>query len=232
LCCAPRQPAPVIQALEHNTSPWRTDMENEAKVEMNFEHSAELDKLFEALAKAQAAFSPIKKDRTNPFFKSKYADLQAVIEATKKPLSENGLAFIQITYVNGGVKVISILGHSSGQWIRGTLSMPVSKMDAQGIGSAITYGRRYSQQAIIGVSAEEDDDGNAAVSGPKKPETSAIPKKGELLNAIYEAPNADALQKAFARAYRMAKEANDVEAEQTFVDAKDQRKEELSNARN
>lgn len=141
--------------------------------EIKFEMSATVGALMAALAKARKAFKPVVKSCENPFFKSKYADLAEVIEATKDGLSDNGIAVLQppaFAKTNGLVTILTIVGHASGEWIKAWLEMPVSKMDAQGVGSAITYGRRYAYSAILNVASEQDDDGNAAVSGDfKKP---------------------------------------------------------------
>lgn len=138
--------------------------------ELRFSMSAGIGKLIEALAKASLSFEPIKKESENPFFKSYYADLAAVIEATRKHLGANGIAVIQppVRTVDGKVEIITLMAHSSGEWIKSILEMTPTKMDAQGVGSAITYGRRYSYSAILNVASEEDDDGNAAVSGEFK----------------------------------------------------------------
>ena len=118
-----------------------------------------------ALCKAQAQMEGAKKDATNPHFKTKYADLAAVWEAIREPLTSNGLSIVQLLRdVQNGVEVETILLHSSGQQISAVLAMPASKQDAQGYGSAATYARRYALMAMVGV-APEDDDGNAAV-GP------------------------------------------------------------------
>jgi hypothetical protein len=117
-----------------------------------------------ALVKAQAEIKAALKDATNPHFKSKYADLSSVVEAVKAPLLKNGIAFLQgIHDAVDGVAVETMLLHTSGEWISSTLRLPATKQDAQGYGSAITYGRRYGLQAICGVPAE-DDDGNAAAA--------------------------------------------------------------------
>lgn len=135
--------------------------------------SSEIGKLAEALAKAQVKISGATKDKNNPFFHSKYADLAGIWDACRAPLSEYGLAVIQTTDGSpDNVIVFTTLAHSSGQWIRGKISMrpvpvKVSKDDPtlhitpQGIGSALTYARRYGLAAIVGV-APADDDGNRA----------------------------------------------------------------------
>lgn len=131
------------------------------------EMSDNIGSLAAALAKAQGAMTPALKDAANPFFKSKYADLSSVWEAARKPLSTNELAVIQTT--NGDsevVTVITTLIHSSGQWVRGTLKMRPVKNDPQGIGSCLTYARRYALSAIVGI-CPDDDDGEAATRREK-----------------------------------------------------------------
>lgn len=128
-----------------------------------------------ALAKAQAEILGAKKDSENPFFKSKYADLAAVWDACRGPLTKNELSIVQTprTEINENSTIIyvgTLLSHSSGEWISEELSAIPVKDDPQGIGSCITYLRRYALSAFTGV-APEDDDGNAASSpnGERKP---------------------------------------------------------------
>jgi hypothetical protein len=130
---------------------------------MSFEMSPTVSKLFEALAAAQAELVGPKKDSVNPHFKSKYADLESVVEASRKVLPKHGLCVTQVRCggTKDGIELVTVLGHKSGEWIRGTSFTPMAKPDAQGAGSAITYARRYDHCAIIGI-APEDDDGNAA----------------------------------------------------------------------
>lgn len=131
-------------------------------------HSVEIGALALALAEAHKAFKPLKKETINPFFKSKYADLAGVIEATDEGLSKNGLAIVQSPMMNGtSITVTTMLVHSSNQWMRADLTLPTDKATAQGAGSAITYARRYSYQAFVSVAADVDDDGNQA-SGKDK----------------------------------------------------------------
>ena len=124
--------------------------------------SESIKELAAALSKAQGAIEGAVKDTSNPFFKSKYADLASVWAAIRKPLAENGLSVTQfVEDTDHGIGVSTMLMHSSGEWVSSKFSMPVSKVDAQGVGSAITYARRYALAAVCGV-APEDDDGNAA----------------------------------------------------------------------
>lgn len=120
-----------------------------------------------ALVKAKRAFAPALKDKTNPAFRSKYADLGACIDAVEDALLANGIALIQDTFEDAtGVTVETVFLHESGEERRcGKLHVPAAKQDPQGYGSALTYARRYSLMAACGI-APEDDDGNAA-SKPK-----------------------------------------------------------------
>lgn len=126
--------------------------------------SASITALAMALAKAQAAIQPAIKDKTNPAFRSKYADLGAVWEACRKPLTDHGISVVQMPVDSepGRVGLTTILLHSSGEYISSTVSAPLTKNDPQGVGSALTYLRRYALSAMVGVVADDDDDGNAA----------------------------------------------------------------------
>jgi hypothetical protein len=125
--------------------------------------SESIKELTTSLAKAQGEMGHASKDSQNPHFRSKYADLASVWDAIRAPFARNGLAVIQTpAFGEGVVTVTTILSHVSGEWVESTLSVPLAKADAQGIGSAITYARRYALAAVAGVSPAEDD-GEAAV---------------------------------------------------------------------
>lgn len=129
---------------------------------IDFEQSPKIDELAEALSAAQHEMGSAVKDAANPFFKSKYADLGAVVKAIKDPLSNYGLSYTQFPIRNEqSAGVITVLMHKSGQWMRSQYTLPLNKFDAQSVGSCITYARRYALQAIAGVPSS-DDDGNAA----------------------------------------------------------------------
>lgn len=113
--------------------------------------------LIAALCKARGEFAPATKESTNPHFRSKYADLETVVNATFPSLVKHGLFVIQ-TFC--GDTLETMLAHESGEWIKGTQPL-LGKQDPQGIASASTYARRYGLMAILGV-APEDDDGNTA----------------------------------------------------------------------
>lgn len=125
--------------------------------------SLELGALASALSKAQSVMEGAKEDCSNPFFKSKYADLASVWAACKIPLTSNGLSIVQ-TVENGseGPYLVTTLLHTSGQWVRSFMPILMNKQDAQSLGSAITYCRRYALAAIAGV-CPVDDDGEGAV---------------------------------------------------------------------
>lgn len=128
--------------------------------------SESIAKLSKALATVQANLKPAVKDATNPHFKSKYADLSSIWDSCREPLSKNGLSVVQGNSVglDGTIIVETILLHESGEWIQSELALPLSKQDPQGVGSAMTYGRRYGLAAIVGIVADVDDDGIAASS--------------------------------------------------------------------
>lgn len=122
-----------------------------------------MKELATALAKAQAAIKPALKDSVNPHFKSKYADLSAIWESCREPLSKNGLSIVQtMDFDAGEVWLKTTLLHSSGESIDGRYPLRPIKQDPQGFGSALTYARRYCLAALVGIVADEDDDGNAA----------------------------------------------------------------------
>jgi len=132
--------------------------------------SEEIGELVKALSAVQGKLKNPSKDKTNPFYHSKYADLTAVWDSCRKELSSHGLAVFQTTLPgdNGYIKIVTTLAHSSGQWVRGILNMRPEKNTPQGIGSAITYARRYALSAIVGIASEgEDDDGEAAEGRPQ-----------------------------------------------------------------
>ncbi|HYH64310.1 MAG TPA: ERF family protein [Urbifossiella sp.] len=133
-------------------------------------HSPDIKDLALALSAAQGEMTHAGKGTVNPHFRSKYADLSAVIDALKPALAKHGLAYVQTTDLaaDGGIVLVTTLLHKSGQWIRGTYPVRPIKADPQGYGSALTYARRYALAAIAGVaSVDEDDDGNAASGHPK-----------------------------------------------------------------
>lgn len=131
---------------------------------MGAEQKIESATLASAMALAFGEFEGATKGKSNPAFKSKYADLESVVEAIKPALVKHGLFFTQHTHdTTGGVCIETMVHHASGDNMSfGKLFVPATKQDAQGFGSALTYARRYSLMAAFGI-CPEDDDGNAAV---------------------------------------------------------------------
>ena len=118
-----------------------------------------------ALSKAQSAMTGAKKDSINPHFKSKYADLASVWDACREPLTKNGLSVIQMPGKDEtGYYVETVLAHSSGEFVSCKLHIVPIKDDPQGLGSSITYARKYALAAIAGIAPDDsDDDGEAAM---------------------------------------------------------------------
>ena len=132
--------------------------------------SEQVNELAAALAKAQGQLEGAKKSSSNPFFKSKYADLAECWNTCREALTANEISVIQMPEEineNGRLNITTMLAHSSGQYISSTLTMTVTKLDPQAIGSAITYGRRYALAAMVGL-AQEDDDGEKAMARQEK----------------------------------------------------------------
>ena len=123
-----------------------------------------------ALIQAQGKFRPILRTATNPHFRSKYATLDAIIDATRDALGGEGLAVSQLLTPQNTLR--TVLMHISGQTIESEINLFLNKQDSQGNGSAITYARRYALSAILGVASEDDDDGNASAKPGKSTTTS------------------------------------------------------------
>lgn len=134
--------------------------------------------LFKAISAAQGEFTTVEKGKDNPFFKSKYAPLDSIIEMIRPILPKHGLSVVQFTDIpqdGQGVIVETIITHESGQYISGRLLMPMAKVDPQGAGSAISYGRRYALAAALNIVSDEDVDGNGHGEKEKKPANKTAP---------------------------------------------------------
>lgn len=163
--------------------------------------SDSLDKIAPALVAAQREMANAAKNATNPHFRSQYADLAEIVNTTRPVLTQHGLSVVQSpSFADGVVTLETMILHSSGQWISTTCAAVPVKTDPQGVGSAITYLRRYSLAAACGI-AQEDDDGEAAVGrgangrqprpAPAKPEPAPELASEGQLNAIAEAMHHD-----------------------------------------
>lgn len=174
--------------------------------------SETIGKLAESLAKAQGEIKSAVKGKENPFFKSSYADLPAIMEACREPLSKNGIAVIQsVDFMDRSAENLPLLSfietkllHSSGEWLSGRYLVRPEKENPQGVGSAITYARRYALAAMIGVVAENEDDDAEGAMGRDNP-----PKQVE--RSTPKPPSEDAAKKAaIAFAQKAGKELSDI----------------------
>lgn len=128
--------------------------------------SETIGELAKALAKAQSEIKGAIKDSENPFFKSKYADLESVWDACREPLTKHGLSVVQSFGFEGAVSFLeTTLLHESGEWISGRQVLMPVKNDPQSFGSASTYNRRYGLAAIVGI-IQTDDDAETAQARP------------------------------------------------------------------
>ncbi len=131
--------------------------------------SEAINEIAAALAKAQGEIEGATKNAENPHYKNRYADLAAIWDACRAPLSKNGLSVVQTVgqdedgVEGSGFVLTTTLCHASGQWIESRMHLLLAKQDMQGLGSALSYARRYSIAAIVGV-AQEDDDAEGAVN--------------------------------------------------------------------
>lgn len=134
-----------------------------------------------ALVECQGKLKAANMDATNPFFKSRYATLGAIIEASREPLHSSGLAILQVPTIQEGlVSIRTTIIHKSGQSLEcGTMSLPIGEnernSDAQLAGSIITYLKRYAWASVLGIYADEDSDGNDAPRGVLKRPTTITP---------------------------------------------------------
>lgn len=168
------------------------------------EHSADIKNLATALAQAQSEMRPAVFNAKNPFLKSDYADLGAVIEAAREPLATHGLSVSQFPVSEGDkLGIETVLMHASGEWISERAYLPITdekgKSSAQVAGSVITYLRRYSLSAVLGIYADADTDGNeqAKTTQPAKAAGRPVPtreaqREPEWLEEIDQAPEAQA----------------------------------------
>jgi len=138
--------------------------------------SENIQSVVEALLKAQAEFEVLSKSSNNPFFHSKYVALPDLVKEVNPVLAKHGLGITQlVSNVNGADALTTTLFHSSGQFISSTAMLHLVKNDPQAHGSAITYMRRYAYMSILGLVADEDDDGNAASQAPAAKSTYSKP---------------------------------------------------------
>lgn len=161
---------------------------------MNTEHAT--PELFAALAKAQGEIQNATKNASNPHFRSSYADLAEVMTTIRESFPKHGLSILQSPHFDGSMAhVTTMIAHASGGWISDTASCVPAKTDAQGIGAATTYLRRYSASALAGIS-QEDDDGEAAAHSAKPQPVSEreAATVQEWVDTISGAPDTESLE--------------------------------------
>lgn len=174
-------------------------------------------KVFAAIVKAQLLIGGAQKNAVNPHLKNKYANLEAVWDAVSPALEANKLAVIQSPQPSDDNKLHleTMIIHESGEFISGTLVMPLPKQDPQGYGSALTYARRYHLSSMLGV-VQDDDDASLASKG----------SSSAAADEITACDTIDSLQQAFKDAYQKFKD--NPAAIRVITDAKDARKAQLS----
>lgn len=146
--------------------------------------SDECNEIATALAKAQGAMKNAEMNKTNPHYRSRYADLASVIDAVRTPLASNGIGYTQTMVLDprSGLLLVTTLMHTSGQWIATEYPLP-QNAKPQEFGSVLTYARRYSLSCITGNASDEDDDANAGNAAARKP----IPVAVDTMRPIGEA---------------------------------------------
>jgi hypothetical protein len=162
---------------------------------MSVRQSPTVEALAEALSEAQKDFEAVPKKADNPFFRSKYADLPTIVQAATPILAKYGLSVTQLLDFDGENDLLTTrLMHASGQWIQSEARLHIRdakgnlRLDPQGLGSAVTYYRRYAYSAILGIVTEEDDDGNKSSSQAAERPPKAQPARP---TAAREARNGD-----------------------------------------
>ncbi len=196
------------------------------------QHSPTIAAIAAAILQFQGALKGVKRDRNHPFFKSKYADLEQVVETAKPHLQEAGLAFLQSpgAIQNDCLSMSTMLMHAdSGEWIIGTGEIPLGKKDPQGAGSAQTYAQRYHLMAMLGLPPVDDDGESAMVRDtPQKPSQRPVerPKTfNEYLTGISSSKSLGDAQAAFAVAWKSDLPGAD---KASIKDAYEQRKAQLA----
>ncbi len=179
--------------------------------------SESIKNIAKAMAQFQAEVKNPANTADNPFFKSKYAPLNDVLNLVRPILTKHGLSVLQSPSGDGEhITVTTLITHESGEWIESDpLTLKAEKANAQGVGSAVTYARRYALSAMLGISSEDDDDGNYASSAKDKQneqtdaQTSKTEEKAtkEQLNKIYVEANrlglsADIMKELIADRYK------------------------------
>lgn len=159
---------------------------------MGADSSPSVGKLFAALSKAQAEMGPAVKDRENPHFRSAYTTLASAINAARGALAAHGLAVVQGATYDGDKVTVTTTIACGDEWMRSHLSLRPTKGDPQGVGSAITYARRYAYMALLGL-APEDDDGEAASRGREPARSAPTQTRPPAASPADDSPEVEAI---------------------------------------
>ena len=156
-------------------------------------HSESIAKLAAGLMAFQCEVKDPSRDGENPHFRSKYVQIDGLLAAVRPILSQHGLSVVQSTGGDGqNVTITTMLLHTSGEWLEtDPLTLKAQQATPQGAGSAITYGRRYSLSAALGVAWDDDDDGNAASEKPKESPKAKVKAKAEPKQEPKQEPKPD-----------------------------------------
>jgi len=168
-------------------------------------HSENINEISTALSKMQGELKSVQKDGENPHFRSKFSTLNSHWDVCRETLSKNGLSISQVaSFLPDGKSIlVSILSHSSGQWFKSYYPLNPVKNDPQGMGSCLTYARRYMLSAMVGTSSD-DDDGHEATH-PKKPEPVKVDEKKIIRDFMEKVlPEDDANEEAWINQYLQA----------------------------
>lgn len=171
-----------FKELREDLASYRQDCNSLRKGQISY-RSEEIKELAAALAKAQSEMNLAEINKVNPYFKSKYADLKSIVYSARPSLSKYGLSVAQdlLTYEDGSTMLHTVLLHSSGQWMESRMRIVPPKNDIQTISSYITYIKRITYAALVGVvTGEDDDDGEIAMV-----ESREAMAKGTTLNTKY-----------------------------------------------
>lgn len=181
-----------------------------ATFDVNIESTPSIDKLAAALSKFQGECRVIVKDKKNLFLKSMYADLGSILQVINPLLGANGLAVVQMPVGDAG-DLVTMITHTSGQWIRSRYRMRPSKNDPQSIGSSITYQKRYALVAMLNLPVDDDDDGEAGSQAQQTPVSKLRDKLGTVMRSYTKQGWTEALSKAGINSADLKKRENDEE---------------------
>lgn len=148
--------------------------------------SEDIKELVTALSKAQGKMRPAVFNKVNPHFKNRYADFTSCMDAAREPLCENGLSIMQYCEtINEKLHLVTLLAHTSGQWIKSYFPLNPINMTSQAIGSAMTYGKRYSLSSMLGIVSDEEEDDDAETAEGRGKLSKTNQKKNEIQEKNY-----------------------------------------------